>query len=76
MAKRVVLFLVTNLAIVLTVSVILSLLGVGRYVGPNGLAAGQRRPRSLPGVQIAGIALLSLPTSVASKSHVGSGPER
>ena len=37
MAKRVVLFLVTNLAIVLTVSLILNLLGVGRYVGPNGL---------------------------------------
>ena len=37
MAKRVVLFLVTNLAIVLTVSLILNLLGVGRYVGPQGL---------------------------------------
>jgi heat shock protein HtpX len=40
MAKRVVLFLVTNLAIVLTVSLILNLLGVGRYVGPNGLDLG------------------------------------
>ena len=40
MGKRVVLFLVTNLAIVLTVSLILSLLGVGRYVGPNGLDLG------------------------------------
>jgi heat shock protein HtpX len=37
MGKRVVLFLVTNLAIVLTVSIILNLLGVGRYVGPQGL---------------------------------------
>ena len=37
MAKRVVLFLVTNIAIVLTVSLILNLLGVGRYVGANGL---------------------------------------
>src|SRR6187399_2210926 len=37
MAKRVALFLVTNIAIVLTVSLILHLLGVGRYVGPNGL---------------------------------------
>ena len=40
MAKRVVLFLVTNLAIVLTLSIILSLLGVGRYVGPNGIDLG------------------------------------
>jgi heat shock protein HtpX len=37
MAKRVVLFLVTNIAIVATVSIILSVLGVGRYVGPQGL---------------------------------------
>src|SRR5215831_2245268 len=37
MAKRVVLFLVTNLAIVATLSIVLSLLGVGRYVGPRGL---------------------------------------
>jgi heat shock protein HtpX len=40
MAKRVVLFLVTNLAIVLTLSLILNVLGVGRYVGPNGLDLG------------------------------------
>jgi heat shock protein HtpX len=40
MAKRVVLFLVTNLAIVLTVSLLLNLLGVGRYVGPNGIDLG------------------------------------
>ena len=40
MAKRVVLFLVTNLAIVLTLSIILSVLGVGRYVGPNGIDLG------------------------------------
>ena len=40
MGKRVVLFLVTNLAIVLTLSIILSLLGVGRYIGPNGLDLG------------------------------------
>jgi heat shock protein HtpX len=40
MGKRVVLFIVTNLAVVLTVSLILSLLGVGRYVGPNGLDIG------------------------------------
>ena len=37
MAKRVVLFLVTNLLVVLTLSVVLSVLGVGRYAGPGGL---------------------------------------
>ena len=37
MGKRIFLFLVTNLAIVLTLSIVLSLLGVGRYVGPGGL---------------------------------------
>jgi heat shock protein HtpX len=36
MAKRIFLFLATNLAIILTLSVILSLLGVGRYFGPDG----------------------------------------
>jgi heat shock protein HtpX len=40
MAKRIVLFLVTNLAVVLTVSIVLSVLGVGRYVGPGGLDLG------------------------------------
>jgi heat shock protein HtpX len=37
MAKRIVLFLVTNLLVVLTLSVVLSVLGVGRYAGPGGL---------------------------------------
>ena len=37
MGKRIFLFLVTNMAIVLTLSIVLSLLGVGRYVGPAGL---------------------------------------
>ena len=37
MGKRIFLFLVTNLAIVVTLSIVLSLLGVGRYVGPAGL---------------------------------------
>jgi len=37
MGKRVFLFLLTNLAIVVTLSIVLSLLGVGRYVGPGGL---------------------------------------
>ncbi len=36
MAKRVVLFLLTNLAIVLTLSVVLSVLGIGGYVTPQG----------------------------------------
>jgi heat shock protein HtpX len=37
MGKRILLFLVTNLAIVLTLSLLLSLLGIGQYVGPAGL---------------------------------------
>ena len=37
MGKRIVLFLLTNLAIVLTLSVIMSLLGVGNYVTAYGL---------------------------------------
>ena len=37
MGKRIVLFLITNLAVVLTLSLVMSVLGVGRYVGPNGL---------------------------------------
>jgi heat shock protein HtpX len=40
MAKRIVLFLVTNLLVVLTLSVVLSVLGVGSYVGPDGLNIG------------------------------------
>lgn len=36
MGKRILLFVVTNLAIVLVVSTILSLLGIGRYIGPDG----------------------------------------
>jgi heat shock protein HtpX len=37
MGKRIFFFLATNLAIVLTLSVVLSVLGVGQYAGPNGL---------------------------------------
>ena len=40
MGKRIFLFILTNLAVVLTLSVILSLLGVGNYVGPGGLNIG------------------------------------
>ena len=40
MAKRIVLFLVTNLLIVLTVSIGLQILGVGRYAGPYGMDVG------------------------------------
>ena len=37
MGKRIFLFLLTNIAIVLTLSVVLSLLGVGNYITPYGL---------------------------------------
>ncbi|MBI4887052.1 MAG: protease HtpX [Acidobacteria bacterium] len=37
MGKRIFLFLLTNIAVVVTLSIILSVLGVGRYVGPAGL---------------------------------------
>ena len=37
MGKRIFLFLLTNLAIVVTLSIVLSVLGVGNYVGPDGL---------------------------------------
>src|SRR5204863_8624582 len=40
MGKRIFLFIVTNIAVVFTLTVVLSLLGVGRYVGPNGLDIG------------------------------------
>jgi heat shock protein HtpX len=36
MGKRIVLFLITNLAVVLTLSVVLSVLGVGRYISADG----------------------------------------
>jgi heat shock protein HtpX len=37
MGKRIFLFLLTNIAVVATLSIVLSLLGVGQYVGPAGL---------------------------------------
>jgi heat shock protein HtpX len=40
MGKRIFLFIVTNIAVVLTLTIVLSLLGVGRYVGPGGLNIG------------------------------------
>src|SRR5690348_16793320 len=40
MAKRIILFLATNLLVVLVISVVLSFLGVGRYVGAGGLNVG------------------------------------
>src|SRR5215471_1233156 len=40
MGKRIFLFILTNLAVVLTISIVLSILGVGRYVGPHGLDIG------------------------------------
>jgi heat shock protein HtpX len=36
MAKRIFLFVVTNIAIVFTLSIILNLLGAGRYISPDG----------------------------------------
>src|SRR5690349_12337907 len=40
MGKRIFLFIVTNLAVVLTLTIVLNVLGVGRYVGPAGLNIG------------------------------------
>ena len=40
MGKRIFLFLATNLAIVVTLSIVLSILGVSGYVGPGGLDLG------------------------------------
>ncbi len=40
MAKRIFLFVVTNILVVLTISIVLSVLGVGRYAGPGGLDVG------------------------------------
>jgi heat shock protein HtpX len=40
MGKRIFLFLATNLAIVVTLSIVLSLLGVGGYIGAEGLDIG------------------------------------
>ena len=38
--KRIALFIATNLAVMLVISVVLNLLGVGRIAGPNGLNVG------------------------------------
>jgi len=40
MGKRILLFLLTNLAIVVMLSIVLSVLGVGGYIGPGGLDIG------------------------------------
>src|SRR6266550_8967361 len=40
MGKRIFLFILTNIAVVLTLSIILRILGVGRYAGPGGLDIG------------------------------------
>jgi heat shock protein HtpX len=37
--KRIILFLATNLAVVLVLSIVLSVLGIGRNVGPNNMSA-------------------------------------
>ena len=36
MGKRILLFVVTNLAIMVTLSIVLNLLGVTGYIGPGG----------------------------------------
>jgi len=40
MSKRIFLFIVTNIAVVLTLTIVLRILGVDRYVGPGGLNIG------------------------------------
>jgi heat shock protein HtpX len=40
MGKRIFLFILTNIAVVLTLTIVLSVLGVDRYVGPAGLNIG------------------------------------
>jgi heat shock protein HtpX len=40
MGKRIFLFLVTNIAVVVTLTIVLNVLGVGRYVGPGGIDIG------------------------------------
>ena len=40
MAKRLFLLIVTNLAVVVVLTIILSVLGIGRYTGPYGLNVG------------------------------------
>jgi heat shock protein HtpX len=37
MGKRIFLFLITNLAVVATLTIVMSVLGVGNYIGPGGL---------------------------------------
>ena len=61
MGKRIFLFLLTNLAVVLTLSVVMSVLGVGNYVGPGGLYLGALAMFSL--VWGMGGALISLEMS-------------
>src|SRR5215510_7056418 len=61
MGKRVFLFILTNLAVVLTLSVVLSILGIGRYVGHGGLDIGSLAIFSL--VWGMGGALISLQIS-------------
>ena len=45
--KRILLFLATNLAVMLVMSVVLSLLGVNRYLAGNGLNMGMLMTYSL-----------------------------
>jgi heat shock protein HtpX len=45
--KRIFLFIVTNIAVVLTLTIVLSVLGVGRYVGPRGSTSARWRSSAL-----------------------------
>jgi heat shock protein HtpX len=40
MAKRIILFLLVNILVMATITIVVSVLGVGRYVGPGGLQYG------------------------------------
>jgi heat shock protein HtpX len=40
MAKRIFLFLLVNILVMVTITIVVSLLGVGRYIGPGGLQYG------------------------------------
>ena len=59
--KRIILFIATNLAVMLVLSIVLSVLGVGRYIGPGGLNMGALMVFSLV-VGFTG-AIISLPVS-------------
>ena len=40
MAKRILLFLLVNILVMVTITIVVSVLGVGRYIGPGGMQYG------------------------------------